>query len=107
MKKNLLGFAAIVLAIAFSSFSVKLTTDLYYFYPGSGSEDNYSIYDTPIQSTPDHEGGTTGSLNWFKVIDDDGQPDQTEFLEGFDELDTNNDGFLSDETEQTGILDRN
>lgn len=107
MKRNLLGFAAIVLAIAISSFSVKKTTYFYYVYDGSGDQTSTTNYSSQ-SSQPSHLSGTN-ILNWFRVTDvDDNGVDGTEFIDSFESYDVVNDDLntLNDDSDITGQLDR-
>lgn len=107
MKRNLLGLAAIVLAIAVSSFTVKKTVISYLkFKTGVSVEKNLNNY-TKFTSQPAVDPGTT-TINWFKIEEDDGIITTDEFNAGFEVYDVTNTNSnqLSDEAEISGELDK-
>ncbi|MCS3795952.1 hypothetical protein [Niastella sp. OAS944] len=98
MKRNLLGFAAVVLAIAVSSFTAKLNTTYYMVY-NSGSQNVMSNYDAP---TAEEQDAVIGSdrLAWISIESADSQIDNAEFLAAFSALDANSTSSLDDESEK-------
>lgn len=105
MKKNLLALSAIVFAIAVSSFTAKKDITQYLVYKtGVSVERSLSNYNK-VSSEPATHPGTT-SLNWFRMIEDDGTITVPEFNAQFDSYDQNMDAQLSDEAEIAGELDK-
>jgi hypothetical protein len=100
MKKNLVLFGALIMAIVFSSFTVVRVTNYYLVYNGGITEKSMSSFNTPTTTQPLHVNGT-GSINWFRVVDQDGDGvEQTEFdtdFEKYDKVSTSS-NLLSDET---------
>lgn len=100
MKRNLLGFAAVVLAIAVSSFTTKLNTTYYMVY-NSGAQTSMSSYAAP---TPDAQDEVLGSdiLAWISIESADSQIVNAEFLAAFTALDESSTqaNNLNDESEK-------
>lgn len=100
MKRNLLGVAAVVLAIAVSSFTTKLNTTYYMVY-NSGSQNVMSNYAAP---TPDAQDAVLGTdiLAWISIESVDSQIDNAEFLAAFTALDESSiqPNNLNDESEK-------
>lgn len=101
MKRNLLTVCAVVLAIAFSAFSVKSTNYYMTFIPLSTVEKSLSSF-TYSTNLPSHVNDGVGQINWFKVIDDNGTAgvQQVEFDRDFEIYDvaSDSDNKLSDES---------
>jgi len=72
MQKRILAVAAVVFAIALSSFTVKRTTDYYLTYKGTGfNQQALSGYTAARPTSPlTHVTGGAAILNWVKVVDD-------------------------------------
>ncbi len=97
MKKNFFAFAAAIIAVVLSSFTVRFNTTFYEDYDGSGAHDdkaNYVEGQTPL-SRP----GGTASLDWISIESADASIAVAEFNKAFDALDTDLDNSLNDETE--------
>lgn len=100
MKRNLLGLAAVVLAIAVSSFTAKWNTTFYMVY-NSGSQNVMSNYQTPTTTSQDAVLGDD-ILAWISIQSVDTQIDNAEFLAAFGALDesTTQPNNLNDEAEK-------
>lgn len=107
MKRNLFAFCAIVMAVIFSSFTIKPLVTSYFIYNGSGDQDDILNYAAPETTKPAIDPGST-SLNWLRVDDNDGIVDQTEFKTGFEALDQVNttSDVLDDDMEDSDFLDK-
>jgi len=109
MKRNLFGIAALVLAIAISSFTKK-AQEFYLVYDLSqqGVEKSINSYDAPVTADPGRQIGT-GEVNWLKVEDTDNNSiiSNTEFDTSFEIADVTNDSndLLSDEATDRDRVD--
>jgi hypothetical protein len=110
MKRCMSGIFAIVLAVLFSSFTAKTSTDYYLVYKQwfQGAENWRASYEWPTLMYPWHEPGT-GRINWLKVTDwdDDNYIDYDEFGYAFSIYNQTNPTamLLSDESDITDELD--
>jgi hypothetical protein len=101
MKRNLLALSAVVMAIAFSSFTSAKFATVYFLYNG-GTEKVQSNYETTASTQIEITGNT--NLAWFKgVAVDPTDVDPSEFNSSFEAIDgdlggSDND-LLSDESE--------
>ena len=102
MKKNLLGLAAIVLAIAVSSFTSKKLQDVYLVY-NSGTQSDITNYSQTSTTQIAIDG--TDVLAWLKVSDDNGIVTPTEFTPKFNAFDTNSNGTLNDQVENHSTIE--
>lgn len=100
MKRNLIGFFALVLAVAVSSFTVLRTTNVYFRYDGVGSH-NVRTNFTELSSETTKLGSNV--LAWIRIADDNGTVTNGEFDTMFEELDTvsDDDNSLNDDIEKT------
>ena len=110
MKKNVLGLSALVLAIAFSAFTVQRFDNKYAVYSSSPSgtdpqtiPSNYTVQ----TSNPGTISGTT-RLAWIRFADNDlgSDLDQSELNSFFTTYDSNTNLTLDDESEVSGILEK-
>jgi hypothetical protein len=85
MKRNLLVLSAVVLAIVFSSFTVKTTTDVFFVY-NSGSDHSVRSNYTETTATQSTVFGTA-NLKWIRITDDDGIVSNPEFSDMYNALD--------------------
>jgi hypothetical protein len=101
MKRNLLVLSAVVLAIVFSSFTVKTTTDVFFVY-NSGSNHSVRSNYTETTATQNPVIGST-NLKWIRITDDDGIVSGPEFSTMYDALDRTvpQNTTLNDDTEGT------
>ena len=102
MKRNLLGLAAVVIAIGLSSFSAKFGTITYLVYNGGSNPQNDIDSYSPQPGEPAAQSGTT-SLYWISVEDINGVSNiqDSEFDAAFAVLDSNHNSNLNDESEVT------
>lgn len=121
MKKNLLGFFAMALAIcivAFSAFTNRQASDdkqpappRYLTYDGSGPQNDLSNYNniTTAPTIPPAPCVGEASLCWIRVsdVDQNGVVNAADFSAQFTTLDSDSDGTLNDETETASLEKRN
>lgn len=93
MKRNLLGLAAVVLAIAVSSFTTKWNTVFYYVY-STGSHSSAASYQTPTQTAQSQQTGDA-VLAWISLESVNSQIDANEFSAAFEALDIEEDATNS------------
>ena len=101
MKRNVLGLAALVLAIAVSSFTVNKNSIIYAVYQDAGAQNDMGNYDIETASPGVMNG--TAVLGWFSVESVDASLDVNEFdaaFESSDETSTSSNS-LNDESEKT------
>ncbi len=96
MKKNFLGFTAVVIAALLSSFSVRFNTVVYFDFI-SGPHSASSSY--TVSLTPPPRSSGTSTLDWISIESADAMIVVAEFNKAFDALDTDLDNSLDDETE--------
>lgn len=99
MKRNILALFAVVLAIGFSSFSVKKVTNVYFTYNSGNQNDRTSYTEKSSELTRSGD----QFLAWIRIADDNGTVTNTEFDTLFEELDTVDDSnnSLNDDIEKT------
>jgi hypothetical protein len=111
MKRNILALFAIVMAVVFSSFTIKTETDMFLVYDQVqlGDEDLRSSYDDPAVFVAPGTVSGTGRINWVKVVDDNDDEDitQEEFDVAFTQYNqvSPTSMLLSDESDITDELD--
>lgn len=99
MKKSILGFAALLVAVVFSSFSVKFAADVYVVYDDSGDQNDFTNYSQASSETT-RLGSST--LAWFKIPNDpNGVITSGEFATAFEDIDQVSDNLntLNDDPE--------
>jgi hypothetical protein len=111
MKRNLLALAAIVMAVIFSSFTIKPLQTVYFVYDGSGNQADLANYQSPAPTS--YPGTVAGSstLAWFRGdVADPGDIQLAEFDASFDAIDNQMGGTiagtLDDETEDGIVLEK-
>jgi hypothetical protein len=104
MKRNILGFFAVVLAIAISSFTVKKTTTFYFEYKGTGSHTSMGSFEDPVSSLNPEIGDN--SLAWIAITDQDDNVTATEFTDAVNALDRTSpkNGSLNDSEDTEGTI---
>lgn len=100
MKRNLLAFFAVVLAVSVSSFTVKKTTIFYYDF-NSGDQNVRSNY-TQTTTSPGTVTGANNALDWFSIQDASDNVTTSEWNGVFNALNATNPSgnSLNDEPEQ-------